>query len=190
MTPQPGRIWCSFNISFGVDGTSAATPPTCTATYAWAGPIWIWPYPGGSGTDDARKLDDFWHAALDSRGRFLSANNPEELISSLQEVIASIVARRGASTAVSVSLPIITDGTTGYTAGYDTTDWSGFVKRVYARSVDRRDHRRALGCRLHADRRQLSQHHADRLAGARSKLARDLHLDRRPGTGAPFRLPV
>lgn len=118
----------NFNISFGLEGTLPDTPESYESLRKGDNASLIWPYPA-VGTDDGRKLDDFWHAALVSRGRFLSAKNPEELISSLQEIIASIVARRGASTAVSVSLPIITDGTTGYTAGYDTTDWSGFVTR-------------------------------------------------------------
>lgn len=118
----------NFNISFGLDGTIPQTPDVYEALRLGNNPAFIWPYPS-VGTDDGRKLDDFWHAALVSRGRFLSAKSPEELITALQEIIASIIARRGASTAVSVSLPIITDGTTGYTAGYDTTDWSGFFTR-------------------------------------------------------------
>jgi type IV pilus assembly protein PilY1 len=118
----------NFNISFGMSGTLPNTPEVLRELRLGTSSTFIWPYPV-VGTDDARKLDDFWHAALASRGRFLSAQNPEQLISALQEIIASIIARRGASTAVSVSLPIITDGTTGYTAGYDTTDWSGFVTR-------------------------------------------------------------
>ena len=118
----------NFNISFGLEGTLPQTQDVYESLRRGNNPSFIWPYPV-VGTDDARKLDDFWHAALVSRGRFLSAQNPEELITALQEIIASIIARRGASTAISVSLPIITDGTTGYTAGYDTTDWAGFVTR-------------------------------------------------------------
>jgi type IV pilus assembly protein PilY1 len=118
----------SFNISFGLDGNLPNTPEVYDALRRGNSSTLAWEYPV-VGTDDGRKLDDFWHAALVSRGRFLSAKNPEQLITALQEIIASIVARRGASTAVSVSLPIITDGTTGYTAGYDTSDWAGFVTR-------------------------------------------------------------
>ncbi len=118
----------NFNISFGLDGTLPQTNDVLRSLRLGNDPLFIWPYPV-VGTDDPRKLDDFWHAALVSRGRFLSAKNPEELITALQEVVASIIARRGSATAVSVSLPIITDGTTGYTGGYDTTDWAGFVHR-------------------------------------------------------------
>lgn len=115
----------SFFISFGVDGTIPRT--TANLVNLREGDV-AWPETV-AGTDDRRKIDDIWHAALNSRGKFFTTANPDQLITALNEIIASIIARRGASTAVSVSLPIITDGTTGYTAGYDTTDWSGFVTR-------------------------------------------------------------
>ena len=115
-----------FFISFGADGTIPRNDDNYqrlrAGTLQWSAP--------SAGTDDGRKIDDVWHAAINSRGKFFSTTNPEDLIVALNEIIASIIARRGASTAVSVSLPIITDGTTGYTAGYDTSDWSGFVTRV------------------------------------------------------------
>ena len=74
-------------------------------------------------------MDDIWHAAINSRGKYFTMSNPEQLLTALNEIITSIISRRGASTAVSVTLPIITDGTTGYAAGYDSGDWSGFVTR-------------------------------------------------------------
>ncbi|MGE4070097.1 MAG: pilus assembly protein [Lysobacterales bacterium] len=113
-----------FFISFGADGTL----PRTEANYQRLRRGTLeWPAPGSS--DDGRKIDDVWHAALNSRGKFFSTANPDDLIVALNEIVASIIARRGASTAVSVSLPIITDGTTGYKAGYDTADWSGFITR-------------------------------------------------------------
>lgn len=115
-----------FFISFGADGTIPRNDSNYLrlrqGNLQWTAP--------SAGTDDGRKIDDVWHAALNSRGKFFSTANPDDLIVALNEIVSSIIARRGASTAVSVSLPIITDGTTGYTAGYDTADWSGFVTRV------------------------------------------------------------
>ena len=118
----------NFNVSFGLDGFLPNTPQVYRELRLGSS-TWKWPMPPSVNGEDPEKLDDFWRGALVSRGRYLSAQNPEQLINALQQIVASIVARRGASTAVSVSLPIITDGTTGYTAGYDTTDWSGFVVR-------------------------------------------------------------
>src|SRR5690606_34306558 len=53
------------------------------------------------------------------------ASNPEELIRALQEIIASVIAQSTSSTPASLSLPLLTFGTSGYAAGYDSTDWAG-----------------------------------------------------------------
>ena len=124
-------IWphlVQFMIGFGISGTISQSDVAYEQLRR--GNI-AWPKLDGTGTytDNEKKMDDTWHAAINSRGKFFAASNPEELISALTEIISSIVARRGASTAMSVSLPLITDGTTGYTAGYDTTDWSGYLVR-------------------------------------------------------------
>lgn len=85
-----------------------------------------WPQPTNN---SASGVDDTWHAAVNSRGAYFSASNPGELVQHLSDVLASILAQSSSSTAMSVSLPLITDGTKGYTAGYDTTDWSGYLTR-------------------------------------------------------------
>ena len=83
-----------------------------------------------AGSDDDRKIDDMWHAAINSRGQFFTASSPQELVSALTNIIASIIARKGSSTPATISIPLITDSTTAYKAGYDTTDWSGTLTRV------------------------------------------------------------
>ncbi|HMM68754.1 MAG TPA: hypothetical protein PKC03_17615, partial [Dokdonella sp.] len=59
-----------------------------------------------------------------------TASSPQELVSALTNIIASIIARRGSSTPATISTPLFTDTTTAYKAGYDTTDWSGTLTRV------------------------------------------------------------
>ncbi len=121
--PATWQHMVNFMISFGVDGRI----PKTDANYRnlRLGTL-QWPRTQANTTPN---VDDMWHAAINSRGQAFTASNPDELIAAMSEVVSSILARRGASTAVSVSLPIITDGTTGYSAGYDSADWSGFVTR-------------------------------------------------------------
>jgi type IV pilus assembly protein PilY1 len=121
--PATWQHMVNFMISFGVDGRI----PKTDANYRdlRLGNL-QWPRTAANTTPN---VDDMWHAAINSRGQAFTASNPDELIAAMSEVVSSILARRGASTAVSVSLPIITDGTTGYSAGYDSADWSGFVTR-------------------------------------------------------------
>lgn len=117
-----------FMIGFGVDGTI----PKTNANYLKLrkGEI-AWPkLDGGSPyTDNAKKIDDMWHAAINSRGEFFAASNPKELIDALQKIIASVIAQSTSSTPAAVSLPILTGGNSAYQGGYDTSGWPGSVRR-------------------------------------------------------------
>lgn len=119
-----------FMIGFGASGTlqnddatyaklrgSNATPASTA-----------WPVPA-EGTDDGRKIDDMWHAAINSRGKFFVSNNPAELAQALVDIVSSITARRATATAATVSLPIVTASTEAFKAGFDTSDWSGTLSK-------------------------------------------------------------
>lgn len=119
-----------FMIGFGVSGSI----PKTDANYLRLrkGQI-TWPAMAGGGsyvgTNSPQKIDDMWHAAINSRGQFFAASNPDELIQALQDIIASVVAQSSASTPASVSLPILTGSDSGYQGGYDTTGWPGSLRR-------------------------------------------------------------
>jgi type IV pilus assembly protein PilY1 len=113
----------NFMISFGVFGTIPQNPANLQALRL--GNI-MWP---ATLRNTLPNIDDMWHAAINSRGRFFAAANADELIRAMQEVVANILARRAGATATAVSLPLITDGTTGYSAGFDSADWSGFLTK-------------------------------------------------------------
>ncbi|MBL8296849.1 MAG: hypothetical protein JNN30_00755 [Rhodanobacteraceae bacterium] len=119
-----------FMIGFGASGTLQNDD----ATYAKlrgsnAAPATTqWPAPA-EGTDDDRKIDDMWHAAINSRGRFFVSNNPAELAQALVDIVSNITARRATATAATVSLPIVTASTEAFKASFDTSDWSGSVAK-------------------------------------------------------------
>lgn len=96
-----------------------------TATGGGVGPVG-WPQPLNNHPTGA---DDTWHAAVNGRGAYFSASDPDELVQSLSDILAAIIAQSAASTPISVSLPLITSGTAGYAASYASTDWSGSVTR-------------------------------------------------------------
>jgi len=83
-----------------------------------------WPIPANN---DPKAIDDTWHAAINSRGSYFSASNPTALVQHLTDVINNILSRRGSSTALSATMSTLTAGTQGYSAGYDTSDYSGFL---------------------------------------------------------------
>lgn len=113
----------NFMVSFGVDGTIPQTINNLQRIRTGAQP---WPE---TINNNVVNIDDMWHASINSRGRFFTASDPNTLITSLQEIVASILARRAGGTATSVSIPLLTSSTVGYTAGFDTSDWSGFMTK-------------------------------------------------------------
>lgn len=113
----------NFMISFGVDGTFKQNEANLAG---FRNGNLRWPT---TTANVIQNIDDMWHAALNSRGRSFVASNPNELITALQEVVASIIARRGGVTAATTSIPLLTDSTTRYQAGFDSSDWSGSLVR-------------------------------------------------------------
>lgn len=85
-----------------------------------------WPRPANN---SAPAIDDTWHAAVNSRGSYFSASNPGNLVTHLEAIINSVLARGASSTPVSLSLPLAAAGNTAYSAGYDSSDWSGTLVR-------------------------------------------------------------
>ncbi len=114
-----------YMIGFGVSGTIPRTDANLLklrlGTLDWPATA--------LGTDDRRKIDDMWHAAINSRGEFFAAANPDELIDAMKRIIASVVAQSSSSTPARISLPILTGGDSAYQGGYDTTGWPGTFKR-------------------------------------------------------------
>jgi VCBS repeat-containing protein len=88
-----------------------------------------WPDPLGS--DSAAKMakiDDVWHAAVNARGEYFSASNPQELAASLRAALNDIMARIGSGASVSVNGEEIDAGAVVYQSLYATETWSGDVK--------------------------------------------------------------
>ena len=113
-----------YMIGFGVDGTIPATDANLLrlrkGQAAW---------PNIPSSDIAEKIDDMWHAAVNSRGQFFAAANPDELIDTMRRIIASVVAQSTSSTPAAVSLPILTGGNSIYQGGYDSSGWAGSLIR-------------------------------------------------------------
>lgn len=70
---------------------------------------------------------DLWHAAVNSRGQFFSAENPDSLSKAFASIINRIKDRSGSAAAVATNSGSISDDTRLYQAKFRTTDWSGDV---------------------------------------------------------------
>jgi Tfp pilus assembly protein, tip-associated adhesin PilY1 len=82
-----------------------------------------WPNPFDS---NEAKVDDLLHAAVNSRGDFFSATNPEEFAKRLEQILVDVQARvETSSTAATPSSAELDDGSERYSAGFRSDDWSG-----------------------------------------------------------------
>ena len=137
----------TFAVGLGVSGTLTFDPnykdaATMTADFAsirsgakgWP----IWPEPsikydpatGGSfdNWNDARAIDDFWHAAVNGRGQYFSAKDPTSVVAGLTAALGKIdqVVAAGAGAATSSFQPTTGDNF-AYLGSYVTGAWTGEV---------------------------------------------------------------
>ncbi|MES2841124.1 MAG: PilC/PilY family type IV pilus protein [Pseudomonadota bacterium] len=112
----------TYGVGLGVTGS--VTPSTALGAIGASPPVTVtWPNPTSS---NAAKLDDLLHAAVNSRGGFFSAADPETFAAELSGVLKNIVARVAASgTAAATSSAVLQSDTLLYTASFRSTDWSG-----------------------------------------------------------------
>jgi type IV pilus assembly protein PilY1 len=125
----------TFTVGLGLDGQLSYRPDYETAgsgdffdikqgTKKWPVPV----------ADSPTALDDLWHAAVNGRGVFFSAKNPEELANGLSETLNQLQARVGAGAAAATSnLQPVAGDNFAFTAQYQTAAWIGDVK---ARTID------------------------------------------------------
>ncbi len=108
----------TFGVAFGPTGTVSSDPTDRTATFSWPTPV----------SNQDTTVDDLRHASYNGRGKFLSATNPQTLISSLQDVISDIESRQGSAASVSFNSTSLGAGTNLFFANFDTTNWSGDLR--------------------------------------------------------------
>jgi type IV pilus assembly protein PilY1 len=104
----------------------------------WAGDTWSGAYrdfatgernwPGSGSNVAPGNVYDLWHAAINGRGQFFSAETPNDVVDAFEAIMASVLDRTGSATAASVSSAILTSSTLAYQVLFNTTDWSGDLK--------------------------------------------------------------
>ncbi len=110
----------TYTVSFGVTGN---IDPEEHGSCPDPGTAIDWPDPGDA--DDPDKIDDLYHAAVNGRGVFFSAQDPEELVDALVSILQSIQAKSASGASVTANGENLTGTTRVYQARFDTSDWSG-----------------------------------------------------------------
>ena len=126
----------TYSISFGVTGTIDPTDmdndgTTDDPSYE-DDPYFLnpntpkptWPNPTSG---DLQKIDDLWHSSVNGKGEFFSADDPEELVSSLNSVFENLASRIASGASVSVNGDELNTGSIMYQSTYTSGDWEGDV---------------------------------------------------------------
>ena len=146
--PEDDRVrWqhmTTFSVALGVSGTLTYRPDyksgaVLTGDFAdirTGAKNWpLWPDPALDYANDknlwndARSIDDFWHAAVNGRGTYFSAANPTSVIAGLSDALAGIAARLASGSAAGTSsLQPVPGDNFVYLAKYTTEKWVGEVE--------------------------------------------------------------
>ncbi len=119
--PADPAFWqhmVTFTVGLGVEGTLdtvADWPDIESGSTPWPNPV--------SGNE--QHIDDLWHAAVNSRGGFFSASDPETFADSLSAVLSAISDRTASAASVALNTGSIASGSKVYQARFDSGDWSG-----------------------------------------------------------------
>ena len=83
-----------------------------------------WPVPNADRSPTA--VDDLWHATINSRGKMMTANNANDAIVSINAIIADILGKAGAGSAVTLSnVNLQTSDNTAYVGSFVASTWYG-----------------------------------------------------------------
>lgn len=130
--PATWQHMVNFNISFGL-GSVLIDPIWGGSTYAGdyaalTNGTKYWP-----ATDEAPAANDepvghvydLWHAAINSRGQFFNADDPQGISNAFQSAFKTILNSNPSSAALAANSTSIQGGTLVYQARFDSADWHG-----------------------------------------------------------------
>jgi type IV pilus assembly protein PilY1 len=89
---------------------------------------------GGSSDED--KVNDMLHAAVNGRGGFFSAADPETFATELGGTVGDIVGEAGSSTAVEFDVSSFQEGALIFSSQFDPNGWTGDLKAVELGGTD------------------------------------------------------
>lgn len=110
-------------VSFGVSGS---LNPSDYHSCLLDGGTPPWPDPYDTEHPE-HKIDDLWHASVNGRGLFFTASNPQELASSLVDMMNNIEYRVSSGASVLVNGREFNASTVLYQASYKSSNWTGDV---------------------------------------------------------------
>lgn len=124
ITTEDPAFWphlVQFTVGLGVSGS--LNPLTSLPDLTSGASNW----PAASET--ANQIDDLWHTAINSRGRYFNAKDPAEFSKSLQSALGIISTRVGEAATMAKSSNSVRSGASLFISSYRTDDWSGQLQQ-------------------------------------------------------------
>lgn len=109
----------TFSISIGQQGN--LDPANDLSALTNGSKHWPDPTP----TENASRIDDLWHAAVNGHGSFVAAKDPKQFAQGLVDALATVAARLGSASNVTANSTSFTSSTSVYQASYVSGQWTG-----------------------------------------------------------------
>ncbi len=128
--PANWQHMVTYTVGLGL----TTTFPTLTPPLTWAGDTYKgsydelvsgvkqWP---AAGSDLPGNVADLWHAAINGRGLFFSAEDPKSLNDAMQDMVTSIISRTSSAASIATNSKRLDTSTNIYQASFDSGNWTG-----------------------------------------------------------------
>lgn len=130
--PATWQHMVTFTVGLGL---SSSFPLTTNSTLTWGGNTYAGSYANllagtaqwssATGWDADNNVADLWHAAINSRGEFFSAEDPAALSSAFSSIVNHILSRTGSSSAVAANSTSSGTSTEIFQARFNSQRWDG-----------------------------------------------------------------
>ena len=124
--PATWQHLVNYTVTLGVDGVldfPEAFPSLVDGSLQW--PTFI---AEENAASEATRIDDTWHAAVNSRGDYFSASNTSELNDSFAAILNRINDRDATASAITTDSTLSASTEFIYRASFSTGDWSGSLQ--------------------------------------------------------------
>ena len=121
-------------VTFGISIGLKTTRGWSSVEDVPASPVWPDPNTANPGTDNANRIDDLLHAAVNGRGTFVAASSPAEFTAGLSLALAAISQRTSSYSNVATNSTSLNTGAKVFSASYTSGIWTGVVS---AQPIDR-----------------------------------------------------
>lgn len=111
----------SYTVGLGVRGTldpNSDLPALTAGTKTW---------PEAKTSATGPNVDDLWHAAVNSRGRYFSAKDPQELSYAIRTALAGATGGSGATAGVATASTVLSADNRKYIPTFVGGSWSGDI---------------------------------------------------------------